>query len=155
VSRIGPGHPIKPWTCLCSVCRCGAVLKQHINTKKWWPGWFGGYVWPRRLAWKRYAEEPVKRETGHLRIKIASPLMLLCKLARIGITIVWMCYNFFWDWSWAFNLSHMCFQKIITNKKAQTLKGVFGSKVFLEFWDKTMVLENTMVFFAKRCLTTL
>jgi hypothetical protein len=29
------------------------------------------------------------------------------------------------------------------------------AKYFLEFRDKTMVLDNTMVFFAKRCLATL
>lgn len=28
--------------------------------------------------------------------------------------------------------------------------GVFGTKVFFEFWDKTIVLENVIVFFVKK-----
>jgi hypothetical protein len=81
-------------------------------------------------------------QTDYNILKACSVIDITCVLECIG----WDCDEF-WLVMDLNRLNPTQYMWIIT--KTNKASGLFGNKVFLEFWSKTIVLENTIVFFVK------
>jgi hypothetical protein len=123
---------------------------QWLPLSSCWSEWRGPRRPSRRIGWAWQLGRCLYSPKGRY-LRYYPPQMWKCNQMRAQGSHQWI--HMLWESSWSSSSelqmrcsfhcpSGLCWPTSMTN----TDKGLFENKVLLKFWDKTMILKNTMLF---------